>query len=443
MYQDMTSYPALRALRRALAVSDKQHLTRAAEGLRRSQSAITRSVTGLEEFIGLDLFERTATGMFPTREGEVLFRRVRAAMDQMNRAREQLSRMPELCTARRGAYRLLDFDVSNAYVFTFLALCDHRDIRKAAQFLEVAPSTVRKAINDLERQLGLRLFDRAPRGTVYPNSVARVIAASTKRALWEIRAGLNELRSLDGSISGEVRVGVMSTARSYIIPRAVDRLRRLHRDVLVDVHWANYTDLKLALSCGDIDCIVGALRAEDVNSAENSTIVLMKDRAEVVVRADHPLTSAGQLSLAELLALDWILPPPHFPLRIWFRQVLESEGLPEPRPFMQTASLAILRGTLLDSDCAALSTRLQCWHDTVEHRLLAALPIGSLSRAHEKVPFHLHLTKRAHSEFSPAAEELWRLLIEVAGEARQTLFPRSSHNAPEPRSATHRVGMTP
>jgi LysR family transcriptional regulator of gallate degradation len=219
----------------------------------------------------------------------------------------------------------------------------------------------------------------------------------------------------------------MSNARSHIVPRAVDRLRRLHRNVLVDVHWANYTALKVALGCGDIDCIVGALREEDVLTAENTTVKLMDDRAEIVVRADHPLSSARRLSLSELLSLDWILPPPHFPLRILFRKLLEREGLAEPKPFMQTASLAILRGTLLGSDCVALSSRLQCWHDTVEHGLLTALPVDSLSRAQEMLP--LHLTRRANSQFFPAAEEVWKLLIEVAREAGEASFPRPGTNS--------------
>jgi DNA-binding transcriptional LysR family regulator len=87
---EQQTYPPVRSLRRALVVRDMRHLTHAAHALRRSQSAITRSIAGLEQFLGVQLFERTATGMVETPEGAVLFRRVRAAVDQMAQAEAEL-----------------------------------------------------------------------------------------------------------------------------------------------------------------------------------------------------------------------------------------------------------------------------------------------------------------------------------------------------------------
>lgn len=398
------------------------HLTRAAEKLGRSQSAVTRSVLDLEQFLGVRLFERTATGMAKTREGEVLFRRVRSALDHMAGAGRFLAPNGSSGHGSQNVVpHFLDLDIGNPYVFAFLAVGDHRDIQQAARSLGVAPWTVRKLIADLEGQLATRLFDRAPRGIVYPTDFAQALAKATKRALWEIRAGLDELRSLDGRVEGQVRIGVMSTARSFIVPRAIHRLHERHPRVLVDIFWANYDDLKLALSCGEIDFIVGTLRTEELASADNVAESLLQDRVAVIARAGHPLSRARDVELPDLLRLDWLLPPPHFPLRRWFRSVLESQGLREPPPFIQTASLAILRGVLLESDCVALSTQLQCWHDIVEHGHLAVLPVGALSRAHARHPFHLHLTRRADAVLSPASQALCRLVAEVAREVEGTL----------------------
>jgi LysR family transcriptional regulator of gallate degradation len=234
---------------------------------------------------------------------------------------------------------------------------------------------------------------------------------------------MDELKSMDGSVEGSVRIGALATARSFIVPRAIDRLHRLHPRVLVHIHWANYDDLQVALNCGDIDFIVGSLRREELGSSDNSANNLMKDRVEVIARADHPLCSASDVSLEELLRLDWILPPPHSPLLAWFRNLLAAEGLKAPMPFIQTASLAILRGVLLESDCVALSTRLQCWHDVVEHGHLAVLPISAFCRSRRDEPFYLHLTRRAEAVLSPAGEALWRMVEVVAAELEPSLAP--------------------
>src|SRR5690606_26937913 len=206
---------------------------------------------------------------------------VRAAGDQMAPIEAEIGRRAKDQRVR-GAKCQSRFDLGNASIFTFLAVCEHRDYGQAAEQLGVTASTVRKLLVKLEQQIGGRLFDRQPRGLVCLNELGTQFAICTKRALWEIRAGLDELRSLDGTVSGQVRVGVMSTARSFLVPRAVDRLRRLHPQVLVFVYWGNYHDMKVALHCGDIDFIVGALRPEEADSPDKETVVLMRDRVEIV-----------------------------------------------------------------------------------------------------------------------------------------------------------------
>jgi LysR family transcriptional regulator, regulator for genes of the gallate degradation pathway len=425
MDRELELYPPLRSLRRAIVVGELQHLTRAADELGRSQSVMTRTILGLEKFLGVQLFERTATGIMPTREGEVLLLRFLAAIEQMRRAGEELQRVSGAQhSLAHSARHFLHLDVKNARVFVFLTICDFRSVRKSAEVLGISESAVHKIVCELERQFGLRLFERAPRNMLYPTNLGRILASYTKRALAEIRAGMDEMRSLGGAISGQVRVGGMSTARSYVIPRAVDRIRRTHPNVLVAVYWANYDDLKLALSCGDIDFIVGTLRKEEVTSTDYRTTTLMEDRIEIVARACHPMAHAKDVPLQELLEVDWILPPAHFPLRIWFRKLLKKYGLREPRPFLQTASLGIIKGTLLESDCVALMTRLQCWHEVADHGPLTVLPVDALPEPPAGQPFHLHMTKRLDSRLSPAADALQAIVIRVSAEIERSLLCR-------------------
>jgi LysR family transcriptional regulator of gallate degradation len=403
-----------------LLVSEAQHLTRASRSLARSQSAVTRSIGGLEEFLGERLFERTATGMALTRHGEILLRRVRAAVDHMAPIEAEIARRAR--TRRPGAKSYSLFDLGNATIFTFLAVCDQRDYRSAARQLGVTASPVRKLLVKLEQQIGTRLFEREPRGVVRLNDLGTQFAICTKRALWEIRAGLEELRSQNGEVSGQVRVGVMSTARSFLVPRAVDQLRRLHPKVLTFLYWGNYHDMKAALHCGDIDFIVGTLRADEVDLPENETVVLMRDRVRIVARTEHPLAQASDVSLKDLLACDWILPPQYFPLRMWFEDLLKNERLKTPQPFLETGSLATLRGTLLESDCVTVSTDLQCWHDTTEHGLLRALPAPAVTRACIDQPFHLHLTRRAEAMLSPPALALYAAVQAIARSVEREMF---------------------
>lgn len=66
-----------RLLRHFLAVYDARSLSAAAEAHRISQPALTKSLQTLEQEFGIKLFDRIASGVTPTRYGEVLARRVR------------------------------------------------------------------------------------------------------------------------------------------------------------------------------------------------------------------------------------------------------------------------------------------------------------------------------------------------------------------------------
>ena len=82
-------------LRSFLAIAREQNLTRAAESLHLSQSAISSQLKGLEEELGICLFERNARGMTLSESGQALLahaKDVLAACSSLQRCAESLSR---------------------------------------------------------------------------------------------------------------------------------------------------------------------------------------------------------------------------------------------------------------------------------------------------------------------------------------------------------------
>ena len=242
----------------------------------------------------------------------------------------------------------------------------------------------------------------------------QILAAHLKRALGELRAGLEEIWGAEGRASGTVRVGLVPAGGAVLVPRALRLLRRRHPEAVVTVRTGVEPDLLALLRAGDLDLVVGTLNGEAETRGETVITRLTKDHVEVVARAGHPLARGQNLSLAEILSLEWILPPRGSALRTWFSRVLESEGLPEPKPIIETASLSVLRGALLEGDCVALSTRLECWHEIVEQNLFDALTIPALAWPSVERPFYLHVARRQDARPSPAATAFFALLADAA-----------------------------
>ena len=70
----------LRLLTHALALAEHRSFARAARSLHLSQPALSRSIQGLEQDLGLALFERSRKGIEPTEAGFLLLRRAKALL---------------------------------------------------------------------------------------------------------------------------------------------------------------------------------------------------------------------------------------------------------------------------------------------------------------------------------------------------------------------------
>ncbi len=87
-----------------LVVAEERSFTRAAKRLGVSPSAMSHSMRGLEERLGVRLLLRTTRSVAPTEAGEQLLARLRPALDEVGKALGQIS---ELRNKPAGRVRLL------------------------------------------------------------------------------------------------------------------------------------------------------------------------------------------------------------------------------------------------------------------------------------------------------------------------------------------------
>ncbi len=89
-----------------VATAERQHLTKAAQALRLTPSAVSASIKALETFYQVKLFDRVGRGIQLTREGRVF---LREAKDTLARARAAESVLAELGNLKTG---ILDVQAS-------------------------------------------------------------------------------------------------------------------------------------------------------------------------------------------------------------------------------------------------------------------------------------------------------------------------------------------
>jgi len=84
----------IKQLKAIVTVAEVGSVTRAAELLHLVQPAVTRQIRTLEQELGVDLFERTGTGMRPTEAGAIMVDRARRALNELERARAEVQPAP-------------------------------------------------------------------------------------------------------------------------------------------------------------------------------------------------------------------------------------------------------------------------------------------------------------------------------------------------------------
>ena len=77
-------------------VANTGNISQAAKQLYNSQPAISKSISKLEESLGVKLFSRNSRGVTLTAEGRVLYDHVKAAFDAINSGEQQIRQMNEL-----------------------------------------------------------------------------------------------------------------------------------------------------------------------------------------------------------------------------------------------------------------------------------------------------------------------------------------------------------
>jgi LysR family transcriptional regulator of gallate degradation len=286
-------------------------------------------------------------------------------------------------------------------------------VAAAAASLGVSSAAVSSSVRKLEESLGLSLFERVP-NLVLPTTIGRELARYVKLALSHLRHAQDELLSLKGVQSGRVNIGTLPLLRTMVVPRAILQLLEKHPYIDVSTREGPYDDLVAALRCGDIDFMVGALR-DLPEEEELSERLLFTDHLSLIARKGHPLDQAAELHWPDVISYGWVLPRVGTPTRTLFDEELSRRDLPVPEHLIETSSMVLLRGLLLESDRITVLSHHQIHFDE-QYGMLTALPFDLKAASRP-----IGITRRTHSSPSPASELLIEEILAVVKEIQPTL----------------------
>lgn len=186
----------------------------------------------------------------------------------------------------------------------FVAVCDAGSIAAASERVNVSPPSISTAISRLENVFGLELFVRQRvRGLSLTPGGRRFYSAAK-----DLLDGASALHEVAGGISGEVRgpisVGSLVTVALFVLPELRTGFQAENPRVTFQQAEGHQTELIRMLRRADIDVAV-TYDLEIPNDIAFEAMLALPPFA--LLGADHPLASAGTVSLGELADQPLIL----------------------------------------------------------------------------------------------------------------------------------------
>ncbi|MCW5235565.1 LysR family transcriptional regulator [Verminephrobacter eiseniae] len=279
----------------------------------------------------------------------------------------------------------------------FLAVAKTGLLSAAADELGVTQSALTKAVQRVEAEFDLPLFERSARGMALTSAGQRMVGQAHRlRADYaDLVLLANEMRARQ---SGLLRVGVTDTTAGNRVALALGSLLAQRPGLRVCLRVDRSDALAALLHEGALDLALVPVYEGQRLDADRTRID--NDPMLPLVRTRHPLLQRARVGLADVAAYGWITGPANAALSMTIAKIFARHQLPAPRvvmevPFVSGLNLSVLAAT----DLVTMVPRSFMRH--VEDRQFGVLPVAALH-----VPRAVELLSRSGAGWSPLMQTL-------------------------------------
>ena len=249
----------------------------------------------------------------------------------------------------------------------FVAVGEDEHYGRAAKRLRVAQPALSSQIQDLEREIGLQLFDRLPRG-VRLSAAGKVFLEDCRLILQEVNeAAVRAERAARGLI-GTLRVGFTESASWHgVVPDALREFRRRHPEAELQLSPMISLDQVEAVRSGGLDA---GFVYVPTSEPDMEKVQVAAHQVVLATPRRHAVSRLKRLRLRDLAETDFVWFPRRQHPENYDRllQACARGGLTNPRIVQE----AVDQATMLSLVSCALgvafvtdATRWRCPKDVV------------------------------------------------------------------------------
>jgi DNA-binding transcriptional LysR family regulator len=313
---------------------------------------------------------------------------------------------------RNAGTLLLRSGLNLRHMRMIVALDENGRVSAAAQVMNISQPAASRMIAEMEAALDVQLLERLPRGvTLTP--FGKALARRARLILLEMREAGREIAELKSGKGGSVFIGAVTAPAIELAVPAIREIRRLYPRIEITMQVETSNVLARELIASRHDFIIARI-PDDLNPRLFESRVIGVEKACLIVRRDHPLTTrTSPVRLEETTGYDWVFQSGGSPLRQAMEANFLNRNIALPERILNTSSLLLTLVMVAQSDAIApVSIQVARFIQSPDG-LAGAIDVLPTEFDIEVRPYSLITAKQR--VLSPAAKMLYDFILREVG----------------------------
>lgn len=187
-------------------------------------------------------------------------------------------------------------DLSTRRLRYFLAVAEYEHFGRAADALFVSRSALSEQIRRLEQELGVRLFDRNPRGAQL-TTIGKDVVRQARIVLDDVAHLSLIIDRFERERSGKLRLGFVTMAAGKLTPQIVAAVEAIHPLNTVELVHLDYARQVQAVLTGEVDA---SIVRGPIDTTHLRTVILLNEPRMAMFSQRHRLAGRASVSCADL-----------------------------------------------------------------------------------------------------------------------------------------------
>jgi DNA-binding transcriptional LysR family regulator len=186
---------------------------------------------------------------------------------------------------------------------TFCKVAELESFSRAAEAIYLTQPTVSGHITTLERDMGLKLFDRLGRKAALTDA-GRILYRYSKDLLKLRDEAVNALSDYSQSMKGKITIGGSTVPGEYFLPRVIGRFHQEVSGVTVSLVIGDSQEIADLLLDGDVEVAVTGMRFD---GKKMDARPLFRDRVIIICHPNNPLAGKTHVSWDEVVTSPMVI----------------------------------------------------------------------------------------------------------------------------------------